>query len=117
MNSAKSTLGTITITSLQSIMTRRTSMGISHRVRKDMLRIDNLLEECRYLKDNHIQSREQKVLFPIKKNKEEPAGRAAALLSRKHTEHLALGNYSEELSGIKKTTSTLGHDVKGYSII
>lgn len=30
----------------------------AHRVRKDMLRIDRLLEECRYLKDNQIQSRE-----------------------------------------------------------
>lgn len=28
----------------------------AHRVRKDMLRIDKLLEECRYLKDNQIRS-------------------------------------------------------------
>lgn len=30
----------------------------AHRVRKDMLRIDRLLEECRYLKDNQIKNRE-----------------------------------------------------------
>lgn len=29
----------------------------AHRVRKDMIRIDKLLEECRYLKDNKVKSR------------------------------------------------------------
>lgn len=48
----------------------------------------------------------------LKKN---PPEGALRFLRRKHIENLALGNYSEELSGIKKTTSTLEHDVKTMS--
>lgn len=47
--------------------------------------------------------------------KKSPPEGALRFLRRKHIENLALGNYSEELSGIKKTTSTLEHDVKMMS--
>jgi len=54
----------------------------------------------------------EKAAEALKKN---PPEGALRFLRRKHIENLALGNYSEELSGIKKTTSTLEHDVKMMS--
>lgn len=54
----------------------------------------------------------EKAAEALKKN---PPEGALRFLRQKHIENLALGNYSEELSGIKKTTSTLEHDVKMMS--
>lgn len=53
----------------------------AHRVRKDMLRIDKLLEECRYLKDNRIQSREslEKRLERLTKEQERLSDKRKAL--------------------------------------